>query len=282
VTALADLSAVVNRVTGGNSGAPEHIWGWFDNRIGANAAQAPVAGRWSSLWQYNQFPNGAGATPGAAANPVRTDAGSFMQTNPGAGKQKWLLGLEAATQAIGTLMLYDRLAHQGNSSGTSTSAQTVSASAVRYTGSASAGNQIWLEIYTAIGATLTTITASYTNQAGTSGRTTPAVQIGGTGLNEAQRMIPLPLASGDTGVQSVQSVTLAATTGTAGAFGVTIARPLLILPCGGQASGGVRDCLAGLPSMPEIITDANLTLAWFAGATSPIPQVFCGLHFVDN
>jgi hypothetical protein len=44
----------------------------------------------------------------------------------------------------------------------------------RYTGAAAAGNRIFVEIYTIIGTVATTVTASYTNENGTAGRTTVA------------------------------------------------------------------------------------------------------------
>ena len=52
------------------------------------------------------------------------------------------------------------------------------------------------------------------------------------------RVIPLALQDGDTGVQSVQSVTVLATTGTAGNFGIVIAKPILYAPC--EIAGALR------------------------------------------
>lgn len=132
-----------------------------------------------------------------------------------------------------TLMsiIADRLSHQGGLSGTVTTAQTTNlptAALTRYT--SGEGVQIGIEIYTAVGTTATTLTASYTNQAGTAGQTTKAVVFGGTSFNAAGRLIVLPLQDGDTGVRSVESVTLAASTvSAAGNFGVTLFKPLSIL-----------------------------------------------------
>lgn len=277
--ALTNLSDIINRSTGGASGSPETIFFFKDARVGAAAATATVAGRITSLWQYEGQPAG-GPAPGAAAVPTAASNGGMRQTNPGGGRQKWLLGMTGAASQAGTIILYDRLLHNGNLSGTVTTAQTVGGTLSRYTDAASVGNQIWLEIYTLIGTTSTTVTASYTNQDGTSGRTTIATPIGNTGLREAQRIIPLPLASGDTGVRAVASVTLAATTGTAGAFGVSIVRPIAVVPLGLLGAGSVRDFIAGLPSIPEIQTDACLGMAWLANGTTA-PQVWGSLHMVE-
>ncbi len=81
-----------------------------------------------------------------------------------------------------------------------------------------------LEIYTAIGATGTTATINYTNAAGTAGQTT-TLAIGSitAGANAVARLLEFVPPGG---CRSVQSVTLTATTGTAGSFGVTAWRQL--------------------------------------------------------
>lgn len=80
-----------------------------------------------------------------------------------------------------------------------------------------------LEVYSALGGTSVTATISYTNQNGVAGQSASCVipitaKIG--------LLIPFVLASGDWGVQSVQTVTLSATTGTAGSFGVSLLQVL--------------------------------------------------------
>lgn len=275
---LTDLSAIINRLTGGNSGNPQHPAFWFDSRIQAAAAVNTVSGQITSLWRYNKTNGANGATPSAAAVPDRSTLGALGQSNPTGGRQLWLLGLEASITQGGVLMLYDRLLHNGGLSGTVTTAQTVGGTLTRNTGGV--GNEIWIEIYSAIGTTATTISASYTNQAGTSGRTTPAVAIGNTNLREESRIIKLPLQDGDTGVQAVASVTLAASTTTAGSFGVTIAKPIAMGLCEAVGAAVFRDFVAGLPSLPEIATDACLAFAWLAASTTA-PKGMAQLHMVE-
>lgn len=278
MAALTDLSDIINRGTGGSSGAPENIFWFKDARVGAANAVAPTAGRLTSLWEYNGSPS-HGAAPTTVANPDNTTQGGIKQTDPAGGTQKWLLGGVAASLTAGMVVLYDRLLHIGNLSGTVTTAQTVGGSLTRNTGGV--GNQIWVEVYTQIGATGTTITASYTNQAGTSGRTTQATVFGGTGFREAQRIIQLPLAAGDTGVQAVASVTVLATTGTAGNFGCIIANPLLHMPIGQVGVGLARDLIAGLPPIREVVTDACLAMMFYP-ATASAPQILGSFHFVEK
>jgi hypothetical protein len=284
MTAIASLSDVVNRITGGNSGSPEQIWFGKTGRVAGAGATALVAGRWSSMWQYEGWPGGAGAAPGGTArNPTNATAGSLFQTDPGGGRSKWLLGASCAPLLAGSLMVYDRLADISGLSGTNTAAQTITGLSVsRYTGTAAAGNQIWLEVYTLIGATSTTITASYTNQAGTAGQITPAVAIGNTGLREAQRLIPMPLVAGDTGVRSVENVDFLASTGTAGDFGVTIIRPLAMIPCGLAGVGSLRGLIAALPGVLEVKTGACLSLAWLPNSVTSPPEFIGHVQFIES
>lgn len=247
MTAFADLSEFVNRITGGNSGLPESIFYHKESRVAGAAAAAPIAGRWSSLWEYEGIPS-HGSPPGAVAAPTNATAGSLKQVSPGGGRQKWLSSIQAGLTAAGTVLVYDRLLHISGLDGTSTGAQTVGGSLTRNTGGP--GNQIWAEIYTQIGASSTTITASYTDQDGNAGQTTAAVAIGNTGLREAQRMIPLSLAAGDYGVRAVASCTLAATTGTAGNFGITVLRPLAVIGVSLTGIVSVRTFLDGW-NMPD-------------------------------
>jgi hypothetical protein len=280
MAAITNLSDLINRITGGSSGTPDNLFFYRDARVDAAAASATVAGRWTSLWMYEGTPAG-GPAPTTVAIPTNASDGALKQSDPGGGRQKWLLGGTLSSLATGTLIVYDRLLHIGNLNATTITAQTVGGTLTRYTSTTeSVGNQIWVEIYTIIGTTATTITASYTNQAGTSGRTTTATAFGGTGLREAQRIIPLPLAQGDTGVQAVASVTVLASTTTAGAFGVTIAKPLLVVPCSLVGVGSVRDLISGLPSISEVKTGACLSLVWVPNGTTA-PQLIGSIHMVE-
>lgn len=276
---LTDLSDIINRTTGGNSGTPETIFFHKDARVGASAAVATIAGRYTSLWQYGGQPGSNASTP-SAENPTNASQGSMYQTDPSGGRVKWLLGATACSSAAGTLTLYDRLWHGSGLSGTVTTSQTHSGAVSRYTTTESVGNQLLAEIYTQVGTTATTITVTYLDQNGSSS-TSVATAFGATGLREAQRIIPIPLAAGDTGVTEVVSVTLAATTGTAGSFGITIARPLLTLPLGLVGCGAVRDLITGLPGILEVKTDACIAMHWFANSTGA-PQVFGSLHFIEK
>lgn len=193
-----------------------------------------LAGRLYDLWR-TAAP--IGAVPGAAVAPDRTLLGALGQENPGAGSDLGIVGARFSSLNPGNYIIADRVSHQGGLSGIVTTAQTANlptAALTRYT----SGEGVWaaLTIYTQIGTTATTVAVSYTNEAGTSGRVSPLVQLGATGFREANRCIVLPRQDGDLGVRSVESVTVTATTGTAGSFGVTLFRPLFVL-CVSDTSG---------------------------------------------
>lgn len=211
-----------------------------------------IAGRPFDLW-VPAVP--AGTAPTTAAVPTNATTGSLGQQNPSSG-QLSIIGARFSALNPGHYLICDRLSHQGGLSGTTAGAQTTNlptSALTRYT--SGDGVMIGLSIYTLIGTTATTVTCSYTNQAGTAGRTAPTVAMGGTGFREANRMILLPLQSGDTGVRAVASVSLTATTGTAGAFGVTLFKPLFticvpdsVLSAGGYITGST---FGGIPTIVD-------------------------------
>jgi len=280
--AIADLSNLVNILTGG-TGDTEFINYYIDNRIGVGGGLVTIAGQYTSLWTLNRFPGGAGAAPGGTArNPDNTTQGALGQADAAGGNIKYLAGAYCGGTPAGILTWYDRLADISGLSGTVTTAQNTTGLAVtRYTGTESIGNQIWIEIYTQIGTSATGLTVSYTNEDGTSGRTSQTVVIGGTGRREAARMIWVPLANGDRGVRSVESVTVGISTGTAGDFGVVIVRPFLSGNIGLSGAGSLVDLLSQMPSFPEVKDGACLAPMWFA-TTTTLTAVAGMLSFVEN
>jgi hypothetical protein len=114
------------------------------------------------------------------------------------------------------------------------------------------GNEIWIEVSTAfVTGTAWQVQITYTNQAGISGQTSiisPAQAAAGLSLG---KLFQIALASGDSGVQAINSVivTNGGTAMTAGAFNVLVLRPLWTSGRVPIANGGdVHDMLrTGLP-----------------------------------
>lgn len=179
-----------------------------------------------------------------------------------------LTALAARMSAAGnpgfTCILVDLLNQSGGLNGTLTSVQTTglpTAALTRYT--SGEGVMAGAVIYTTVGTAGTAIRINYTNQSGTSGQISTTTQIGATNFNAAGTLIPIPLAAGDTGVRSVESVTLDASTGTAGNFGICLFKPLQMMalsddmgamPLDAVSSGGI------IGSLCEVNPDACLTV----------------------
>lgn len=232
-----------------------------------NVGGTVVAGRPYDMWQ-TMAP--AGVAPTTAVVPTNTTIGSLGQQNGGSGALS-IMGSRLNPLNPGTYLVCDRLSHQGGLSGTVTTAQTTNlptAALTRYT--SGVGVMIGLTIYTAIGTTASAVTASYTNQAGTSGQTTASVVMGSTGFNAANRMIFLPLASGDTGVQAVASVTLNPSTVTAGNFGVTLFKPLYTIIADDMSGQTITSFTGGnsFGGIPEILDNACLFLICLSNSTN--------------
>lgn len=282
MAALDDLSDLINRQTGGNNGTPDNLFFHKVPRVAGVAATAPVAGRGCSLWRYDGMPAG-GATPTVGEIPTRTTAGAVPFSAPGGARDKHLISAAIAPLVAGVFVLYDRLFHIGGLSGVVTTAQTVQGTTptpalTRNTGGA--GNFAFYEVYSLLGTTSTTLTMTYTDQDGNTGRTS-AINIGATGFREETRAQRIPLAAGDSGIRAIASVQLTASTGTAGNFGITIARPLAVIPVGSAGVMGWRDYTTGLPGIPMIDPNACLSLLFIPG-TATATELFGALGFVEK
>lgn len=266
--AFTDLDDYVNRMTGGNSGAPENLhFHKLLSYLGGTLASGAFAQAIMSMWRWDGIPN-AGATAGAVAACDKTTTGALQFTNSAGGAVKRLVQGAAATNGLDAtqVLVMDRLLAKGGLSGTVTTAQNVQSGSgavlSRYTGGT--GNQIWIEIQTAITGANTTVTASYTNENGTAGRTTQARRLGASPFSDLHSAHQLPLQNGDRGVQSVETVTVLASTGTAGDFAVVVYHPITML-LGKMTPQGPFGQLGGLP---EIVDDACITFLQFQGGNS--------------
>lgn len=143
---------------------------------------------------------------------------------------------------------------------------------------------------TAGGPNLTTFT--YTNQAGTTGRTMPvttgfaATPVAGMvphSGNASTRYAPfLPMAAGDSGIRDFESFTLTggtAYTGT-GQLVLHLVKPLFILPVVAAGMYYERDFLNQLPSLPRIRDGAYLKYMYFqTGATTTTSPIVFNFNY---
>ena len=219
------------------------------------SATAKAAGSFHSLWATAGFP-AAGAAAGSVNGAVCTKSttGALQFADAGGGETLYIgqLGMQGAI--VGTILIYDRLWHNSALSGTVTTAQTFTMpSLTRHTDGV--GVECFAEWYTATGSTAVTATLSYTNTTDTAGRSGTAAFIATPVVGQ---MIPFQLAAGDLGIKSIQSVTLSATTGTAGNFGLTLMKRKASIPITTANIGMVLDAIAlGMPPL-----EANACVAF--------------------
>lgn len=130
-----------------------------------------------------------------------------------------------------------------------------------------------------------TFTVNYTNQDGVAGRVTPAVTmstqfVNGTILHSLQADAAyanngpfLPLQAGDTGVRSVESVTIGGV-GDVGLFALVLVKPLASISLNEITAATETDYLTDMATMPEIEDDAYLNfLALPNGTLSGAPII---------
>lgn len=216
--------------------------GWFGaarqhiNLVKTASISALTAALPYSLWGVAGQPGAATLAVGNTTTGVLFDdtmAGAPTITAFGGGATGYLAQAAVRGQAAGGITLYDRIWGAGAVSLTAL-ATTSFASQPSITGRLPGGTQyneleILIEITTTVSATATTINVTYTNESGTTGRTT-GVTASLSGL-PTPRVIRMPLQAGDKGVQKIDSVTVGGTVATAGAFNVILARRLSDFDC---------------------------------------------------
>lgn len=227
-----------------------------------------LAGGFTSLWRSAGTP-GQGAIPAAAAVCTKALLGALTFNNPVDPIKTYLARLFfVSSNAATDVQVHDRLAHMGGLSGTVTTAQTVNVDASDVAlddrrGDANYSDvQWWLEWYTATGSTAVTATVNVTYNDDTSGNVSVALaaSVG------ASRMLAIQSAVAGKFIKKVNTVTLSATTGTAGSFGVTATRALCGVSLGLANAGTVADW--AYLGLPRVADDACLALVVIPGSTS--------------
>lgn len=223
-------------------------------------------------WRFNnQYGNMIPSltTPSTPVSCNSSTSGSVGQNNTNSG-DNYLIGVESKFNRGAVFLIYDRLCHQAGLAGNVTGAQTTNLPTAALTRYASGeGVMMAVETYGSMGGTPSTLSVSYTNSSGVSGRTSPPIVMSPSAPNllaQAGSFCLIPLQSGDTGVRSVESVTLSVSTGVAsGNFGITLLKPLAMTKTDGSdnSRGNFVDgnLLGGIPA---ILNNACIWRAlWF-------------------
>jgi hypothetical protein len=283
--AFTSIDDLVQSITSGKH------WRADWNKITGGAAYA--AGRWYDMSRL-------GGTP--VANTFAGTALTWTPCTESAGNGTDIFGIRhggnvspdskhvlsgsavtgVATGVPSQLMLVDMQGYYPGISMASNVSQTLlGAPSLRYTD----GVRAYLVATSTTGGTAHNFSMSYTNQGSVSGRNLPVtvacttsaivphIVHSGTAANNYGPF--LPLASGDTGILSVQSVQLSASS-TAGTAALVLAKPLLTIPLVATSVASERDFLNQIPSLPEIKDGACLTWLLFAGAAVAANTNFYG------
>ena len=221
-----------------------------------------VAGGYFSLWDVAGQPGAGSLSIGnttVGVIPTDATAGAFPFANPGSGNS-YLAMARAASSVVGSLILYDRLHHSGSYTSVNGNINTTSQTAIDR-GSGGEGVELWAEINSALSATATTITVTYTDQDGNTGNsatcTLPASAI-------ARRMFPFALAAGDSGIRSIQNVAgSAAPTGT---FNLVLLRRLADIPMPIVGVAGILNAFA--LGLPRVYNDACIAMMVNSNSTT--------------
>lgn len=206
-----------------------------NNRVIWDKINVPsqVVGQFCSLWRAGGVP-AQGAIPTTATYCTKALLGAIGFDNQTAPATSYLAYHTLITSSANTnLEIHDRLAHMGGLVGNVTTAQTVGIQLntinaggpvpAERLGDANYSDVTWyLEWYTATGATASNATVNVTYDDGTTGNLT-AFAIGGTAIAASQMRPLIPVTNGKF-IRGVNTVTLSASTGTAGNFGVTATR----------------------------------------------------------
>ncbi len=286
--AIQSIDNLINSISAGKT--TRFDW----NKI--TGAAAYTAGRWYEMLSLNGSPVGT-AFPGTALTWKTCDESTGDGTNafgiPNGGNVstdiKHILNMAAwATAATGvpsTLMLVDVQGYYPGINMNSNSPQALLGTpTLRY--SNGVGVRAFLCARATTGATAHNIALSYTNQSATAGRTLPVtvaatasaivphIVHSGTAANNYGPF--LPLAQGDTGIQSVQTVTLSAASGTASTAALVLAKPLAQITLGVASLMTEKDLPNQIPSLPQVKDGACLGFLLGAGAAVAASTTFAG------
>ncbi|MEJ6011434.1 hypothetical protein [Novosphingobium aquae] len=204
----------------------------------------------------------AGSSTAAGIVPTDATAGCPVINAFGGGATGYLTRVDYANTVLSRLAIYDMLFKAG---AYAFNAATTLASQPSFLGrcpdGAGNGNEIWIEAVTAFTGNLS-IAVTYTNQAGTTGRTTGTVATGAA--LTVGRMVQLPLQAGDSGVQKIESVT--GTVATVGTFNVLVLRPLWNQRITVANGGGIDDWFK--TGAPIVYADSAIIAVPQADSTS--------------
>lgn len=241
--------------------------------IHVKANVTAVSGRTTALWSAAGQPGVGSVVLGQAAAgvvPLDSDSGYQTFTNPGAGNS-YLAGVSGISTVSGMINIWDNVWCWGSGGSgwnvTTTTAQSTTApAALTRPDSTGKDTEAWLHVLATLGVGAATPVLSYTDESGNAGATSGT--LASTSSFIIGSMIQFPLAAGDSGVRSIQSLTLT-TTMTSGTAAIRIMKRVASLPV--IANVGFKYDAFDL-GMPIISNDAALMVGITAASTTSGPM----------
>lgn len=259
----------------------------------------PSVGVFTDIYIAGSLPAAAAPSPGLAGAALTSMSGTLPCPNAAianyvgmidvGGNQDYGLTYTATTDYVPTkmnysLMLVDRLWHNSGLNATSTSVQTVNSVTwpARDINQSTNGEGVYLALENSSATTNSldslgyTVTVTYTNSAGTSGRTGTTLSMGyitsaGNNFVRQGSWVPIALQAGDTGVRSVQSVQFSSSYGAGPVLHLVAYRPLVMgwsKPT--QRSGSIEDPVTLV--VPELWDNTVLQTVRFIYSNYPPPN----------
>lgn len=232
----------------------------------ANMAAGYICSMWRAvgtpLWPQ-------GAIPGAAAICTDATVGGILLPSFGANTGR-IYRFAPVSATPGTFMAYERLAHMGGLNGTLLTAQTVNldpATAIAAGRATQLQVEWFVEIYTDLGTTAANLVVTYTDVNDVPAKTVTITGFtGASPLNRSGRCVQIVPNDGIQ-IKTIQSVTLSASSGAAGSFGITARKKLTSV---GQLLANVLSPSVDAISigMPEFKDTACLELLVICSTTS--------------
>jgi len=156
------------------------------------------------------------------------------------------------------------------------------------------GLRMFVASYATMGANAPTMQVTYTNSAGTAGKTTQAGIVSTASAtsgillnsgNAANKVGPfLNLAAGDTGVKDIQTLTWGGTAHASGSVFIGLCKPLCMpIPVPATGLYNMVDFVNTLPSLPRLRNGANVQFLIFAtGATTAAATLYANFDYGFN
>lgn len=230
------------------------------------------SGQYVTNWYGAGFPVAATANTSGLSGAALTAnvTGQYPFNNPTSGNTylastRMCLDNAPFSTAISSKMFVDRLWHNSGIDATSTSAQTINSvtwPARDVDGSTNGkGVYIALEVSSTMGNAYPSVTLSYTNSDGTSGRTASNA-LGGRVNAPVGMIFPFELQAGDVGVRSIQSITFGASW-LSGTIHLIAYRPIVMFGLDLASYRSVSDDALTM-AMPRLFDNTVLQLFSFA------------------